>query len=113
MGKRATMFRCRNDDCGTDFWEWFEWLTAAELVDFAHDTTCPECGSDDWEMTDTSEFAGGRLEGEAGYPHWMQYATTTPEARETLGITDLADRVAALAVRLDALEDHRDAEGDE
>lgn len=103
MGRRASMFRCH--DCGNDWWEWFEWLKRGEMIQFAEDLRCPECDGIDWELTDTSEFAGGRLSGEAGYPHWMRHARDLPAARDTLGITEIQQR-------LDALESDSDSDND-
>jgi hypothetical protein len=59
MGKRASMFRCR--DCRETWWQWFEWLGPEDFRKLA-EQSCPECESDNWELTDASEFAGGSIQ---------------------------------------------------
>jgi len=94
MGKRATLFKCH--DCSNRFWEWFEHLRREELIEWCEETTCPECDSDNWEMTDTSEFAGAAVYGDEGYPKPLTGVNSIPELRQVLGIADHEERLRAL-----------------
>lgn len=94
MGKRASLFECH--DCGEQFWEWFEHLTRSELIGFARELRCPECDSENWELTDASEFAGSRVYGDAGYPKAMTGVDSLLELRDLLGLDELEERIEEL-----------------
>lgn len=36
------------------FWIKMEWMDKQELIEHIEDTVCPDCGSDNWELTDRS-----------------------------------------------------------
>ena len=90
------MFRCREESCGNTWWEWFEHLTQSELIGFARSLECPECGSQDWELTDASSFAGSQAHGDAGYPKALAGINTMTELRSVLGIEQLEERITEL-----------------
>lgn len=56
MGKRSQQLVCR--DCRERWWVWFDNKARRELLSFADSETCPECGSNDWQLTDATRFAG-------------------------------------------------------
>ena len=59
MGTRKIIACCKDcekaDRCG-EFPIVFEWLDKKELIKHIEDTHCPDCGSDDWHLTDESEI---------------------------------------------------------
>lgn len=109
MGRRASLFDCK--ECGNEFWEWFEWMDRNEMINFAKALSCPECGSKNWELTDASEFAGGRITGEAAVPNFFRGIETAEDLRQYLDINKLEGKVNAIGEEFKTLEQSSKKQG--
>lgn len=57
MGTRYQQLKCT--DCTHRWWVSFDHKSREQLRELTVFTECPECESDDWKLTDATEFAGG------------------------------------------------------
>lgn len=57
-GERLRHFTC--DDCPAEFYAWLPELAAGELVAQFDGLSCPDCGSENWELRDGYKFVAGR-----------------------------------------------------